>query len=56
MAKDYGHIERIFIDGCPAELMFLEPLDNKLRMLWRGNLKNFNDNADLVRKAMNKED
>jgi hypothetical protein len=25
-------------------------------MLWRGNLKNFNDNADLVRKAMNKKD
>jgi hypothetical protein len=43
------------LDGCPAELMFIEPLDNKLRMIRQGNLKSFNDNADLVRKAMNKE-
>jgi len=56
MAKDYGHIERILLDGCPAELMFIEPLDNKLRMIWRGNLKSFNDSKDLVRKGMNKED
>ena len=56
MAEDYGHIEHILLDGCPAELMFIEPLDDKLRMIRRGNLKSFNDNADLVRKAMNKED
>jgi hypothetical protein len=56
MAEDYGHIKRILLDGCTEELMFIEPLDNNLRMLWRGNLKNFNDNADLVRKAMNKKD
>ena len=55
-AEDYGHIERILLDGCPAELMFIESLDNKLRMLRQRNSKNFNDNADLVRKAMNKED
>ena len=56
MAEDYGHIERIFLDGCPAELMFIESLDNKLRMIRQGNLKSFNDNADLVKKEMNKED
>jgi hypothetical protein len=36
--------------------MFTEPLDNKLKMIRQGNLKSFNDNPDLVRKAMNKED
>ncbi len=55
-AKDYNHIERILLDDCPAELMFTEPLDNKLKMIRQGNLKSFNDNPDLIRKAMNKED
>ncbi len=55
-AKDYNHIERILLDGCPAELMFTEPLDNKLQMIRRGHSKSFNDNPNLVRKAMNKED
>ncbi len=27
-AEDYNHIERIFLDGCPTESMFTEPLDN----------------------------
>ncbi len=27
-AKDYNHIEQILLDGCPAELMFTEPLDD----------------------------
>jgi hypothetical protein len=55
-ANDYNHIERILLDGCPAELMFMEPLDNKLKMIRQGSLKSFNDNPDLVRKAMSKED
>jgi hypothetical protein len=55
-AEDYNHIEQILLDGCPAELMFTEPLDNKLKMIRQGNLKSFNDNPNLVRKAMNKED
>jgi hypothetical protein len=55
-AEDYNHVERILLDGCLAELMFTEPLDNKLKMTRRGNSKSFNDNPDLVRKAMNKED
>ncbi len=55
-AKDYNHIEQILLDCCPAELMFTEPLDKKLKMIRQGNLKSFNYNPDLVRKAMNKED
>jgi hypothetical protein len=56
IAEDYNHIEQILLDKCPAELMFTEPLDNKLKMIRQGNLKSFNDSPDLVRKAMNKED
>ena len=55
-AEDYNHIERILLDGCPAELMFTEPLDNKLKMIERGNSKSFDDHPELVKKAMNKED
>ena len=55
-AKDCNHIEQILLDGCPAEIMFTEPLDNKLKIIRRGNSKSVNDNPDLVRKAMNKED
>jgi hypothetical protein len=55
IADDYNHIERILLDRCPSELMFTEPLDNKLKMIRQGNLKSFNGNPDLVRKAMNKE-
>jgi len=36
--EDYDHIERILLDGCPAELKFTEPLSNKLEMIWRGNV------------------
>jgi hypothetical protein len=56
IAEDYNHIEQILLDRCPAESMFTEPLDNKLKMIRRGNLKSFNDNPDLVWKRMNKED
>jgi hypothetical protein len=49
--EDYNHIEQILLDGCPAESMFTEPLDNKLEMIRQGNLKSFNDNPDLVRKS-----
>ncbi len=55
-AKDYNHIEQILLDSCPAELMLTEPLDNKLKMIRQGNSKSFNNNPDLVRKAMNKGD
>ncbi len=54
--EDYDHIERILLDGCPAELKFIEPLSNKLEMIRRGNSKSFNDHPELVKNAMNKED
>jgi hypothetical protein len=53
-AEDYNHIEWILLDGCPAELMFTEPLSNKLEMIRHGNSKSFNHHPELVKKAMNK--
>jgi hypothetical protein len=46
----------ILLDGCPAELTFKEPLSNKMEMILRGNSKNFNENPEIVKKTMNKED
>ncbi len=54
--NDFAHMRRILLDGCPAEFMFTEPLDNKLAMLKHGNSKTFKANPDLIKKAMNKED
>ena len=54
--EDYKHMERILVQGCPAELHFEEPLANKLEMIQRGNSRSFEDNTDLVLKTMNKED
>ena len=53
---DYNHMERILLQGCPYELQFDEPLDNKLEMIRRGNSRSFKDNIHLVLKTMNKED
>jgi hypothetical protein len=36
--------------------MFKEPLSNKMEMISRGNSKSFNDNPEIVKKTMNKED
>jgi hypothetical protein len=44
------------LDGCPAELIFTEPLSNKLEMIRRGNSKSFDEHPELVKKAMNIED
>jgi hypothetical protein len=52
----FEHMRRILLDGCPAEFMFTEPLDNKLAMLKRGNSKTFKANPNLIKKAMNKEE
>ncbi len=49
-------MERILLDGCPAQLDFEEPLSNKIEMIERGNSKTFNNNTALVLKTMNKED
>jgi hypothetical protein len=53
---DFKHMKWILLDSCPAELMFIEPLDNKLAMLKCGSSKTFKDNPNLIKKAMNKED
>jgi len=49
--EDYNNIERILLEGCPAELMFTEPLSNKLEMSRRGNSKSFDAHPELVKKA-----
>ncbi len=49
-------MERIFLDCCPAQLDFEEPLSNNIGMIKCGNLKSFNDNTNLVLKTMNKEE
>ena len=54
--KDLAHMERILLNGCPAELTFEEPLSNKMEVISRGNSKSFNKNLDIVKKTMNKED
>ncbi len=55
-SDNYGHIKRILLDGCPAQLTFKEPLSNKLEFISRGNSKSFVENPWLVQKTMNKED
>ncbi len=52
----YGHIKRILLDGCPAQLTFEEPSSNKLEFISHGNSKSFVENPQLVQKTMNKED
>jgi hypothetical protein len=46
----------ILLDGCPSELTFKEPLNNKMEMILRGNSKSFNKNLKIVKKTMNKQD
>ncbi len=55
-SDNYGHIKRILLDGCPAQLTFEEPLGNKLEYISHGNSKSFVENPQLVQKTMNKED
>jgi hypothetical protein len=54
-SDDYGHIKRILLDDCPAQLTFKEPLSNKLKFISHGNLKSFVENPQLVQKTVNKE-
>jgi hypothetical protein len=55
-SDDYGHIKRILLDGCPAQLTFEKPLSNKLEFISCANSKSFVENPQLVQKTMNKED
>jgi hypothetical protein len=54
--EDLSHMKKSLLDGCPAELLFKEPLSIKMEMILRGNLKSFNNNPEIVKKTMNKED
>jgi hypothetical protein len=49
-SDDYGHIKRILLDGCPAQLTFEEPSSNKLEFIYRGDSKSFVENPKLVQK------
>jgi hypothetical protein len=55
-ADDYAHMKRILLNGCPAQLDFMEPLSNKIELIERGNSKSFNNSTALVLKTMNKKD
>jgi hypothetical protein len=37
--EDLAHMKQIFLDSCPAQLTFKEPLSNKIEMILRGNSK-----------------
>jgi hypothetical protein len=54
--EDLAHMKLILLDGCPTESIFKEPLNNKMEMISRGNSKGFNNNPEIVKKTMNKED
>jgi hypothetical protein len=47
-SDDYGHIKQILLDGCPAQLTFKEPSNNKLEFISCGNSKSFVKNPQLV--------
>ncbi len=55
-SDNYGHIKRILLNGCSAQLTFKEPSSNKLEFISRGNLKSFVEDPQLVQKTINKED
>jgi hypothetical protein len=55
-SDNHGHMKRILLDGCPAQLTFEEPSSNKLEFISHGNSKSFVENPQLVQKTMNKKD
>jgi hypothetical protein len=46
---------QIILEISPSQLKLDEPLSNKIEMINQGNSKSFNDNPDLVKKTMNKD-
>ena len=54
--EDMQHIRRILTYGCPAQLDFEEELDNKLKLIDRGNQKSFEERPEVVNKTLNKEE
>lgn len=55
-AVDVEHVKRILTQGCPSYLNFMEPSNNKLNVIRRGNSNTFETNQPLVEKTMNKEE
>jgi hypothetical protein len=53
---DLEHIRRILTEGCPARMHFEEPTSNKLALLERGNQRSFEENPEVSRRVLNKED
>jgi len=53
---DLSQIHRILTQGCPAEFLLDEPIENKMMSLARGNQKSFDEYPEIVQKTMNKED
>ncbi len=47
-SDNYNQIKRILLDGCPAQLTFEEPSNNKLEFISCGNSKSFVENSQLV--------
>jgi hypothetical protein len=54
--KDYDDIERIFTRGCPLRMDIEMPKAEKRRMMARANQPSVDDNLDVVRSTMNKEE
>ncbi len=54
--EELAQMKCILLDGCPAELTFKEPLSKKMEMISRENSKSFNENPEIVKNTMNKED
>lgn len=54
--EDMQHIRRILTYGCPAQLDFEEELNNKLKLIDRGNQKSFEERPEVVNKTLNKEE
>jgi len=53
---DFLHIKRILTEGCPACFNLEETTASKLEILHRGNQKNYQDNPEIAKKTINKED
>ena len=53
---DMAHITRILTKGCPAQLQFALPREQKMRMIRHGNQKSILNNQEEIRKTMNKEE
>ena len=54
--SDYMHIRKMLISGCPYELNFEESMENKLKIMGRGNQQSFVQHSEQVANSINKEE